>query len=192
MADLALANDDRIPAAIEADKALSLDAGAIDAMAIHASLELIADRSPDTWIAKIQTVNPSDGEPFARIAHHLELHYRFQDAVVYYRKAIEADPRLWAAHSALGIELMRLGQDQEPYKELELSYENGYRNAATVNSLRLLDSYKNFVTVRDDTTVLKLISQRRTCCSHTYSPSYTRFLQLTRASTDEAARAGAG
>ncbi len=51
---------------------------------------------------------------------------------------------------------MRLGQEQEPYKELELSYENGYRDAATVNSLRLLDSYKNFVTTRDDSTILKL------------------------------------
>ena len=51
---------------------------------------------------------------------------------------------------------MRLGQEQEPFKELELSYENGYRDAATVNSLRLLDSYKNFVTTRDDATILKL------------------------------------
>ena len=101
-------------------------------------------------------MDSGDGEPYARIAHHLEMHYRYQDAVDYYRKAIEADPRLWAAHSALGIELMRLGEEQEPYKELELSYENGYRDAATVNSLRLLDSYKNFVTIRDDETILKL------------------------------------
>ena len=36
------------------------------------------------------------------------------------------------------------------YKELELSYNNGYRDAATVNSLRLLDSYKNFNTFRDE------------------------------------------
>jgi cellulose synthase operon protein C len=41
-------------------------------------------------------------------------------------------------------------------KELELSYNNGYRDAATVNSLRLLDSYKNFEVFRDDTTILKL------------------------------------
>ena len=51
---------------------------------------------------------------------------------------------------------MRLGEDQEPFKQLEMSYQNGYRDAATVNSLRLLDSYKNFVTTRDDPTILKL------------------------------------
>ena len=60
------------------------------------------------------------------------------------------------AHSALGIDLMRLGKEDEPFKELELSYNNGYRDAATVNSLRLLDSYKNFETFRDESTILKL------------------------------------
>ncbi len=156
LADLALANDDREVAAAEADKAIALESDALDAMATHAALELIANRSPDAWFAKIQAINPKYGEGYARVAHQLELHYRYQDAVTYYRKAIEADPRLWAAHSALGIELMRLGQEQEPYKELQLSYENGYRDAATVNSLRLLDSYKNFVTTRAGATVLKL------------------------------------
>jgi cellulose synthase operon protein C len=156
MADLALANDDSAVAATEADKAIALASDALDAMAIHAAIELIANRSPDAWFTKMSAVNPKYGEGYARVAHQLELHYRYQDAVTYYRKAIEADPRLWAAHSALGIELMRLGQEQEPYKELQLSYENGYRDAATVNSLRLLDSYKNFVTTRDETTILKL------------------------------------
>ncbi len=156
LADLALANDDREVAAAEADKAIALESDALDAMAIHAALELIADRSPDAWFAKIQAINPKYGEGYALVAHHLELHYRYEDAVTYYRKAIEADPRLWSAHSALGINLMRLGQEEEPHKELQLSYDNGYRDAATVNSLRLLDSYKNFVTTRDDTTILKL------------------------------------
>jgi len=156
LADLALANGDRETAATEADKAIALENDALDAMAIHAALELIGDRSPDAWIAKIRAINPNSGEPYARVAHQLELHYRFQDAVTYYRKAIEADPTLWSAHSALGIELMRLGEDQEPLKQLEMSYQNGYRDAATVNSLRLLDSYKNFVTTRDDSTILKL------------------------------------
>jgi tetratricopeptide (TPR) repeat protein len=156
LADVALANDDRNVAATEADKAIALEKDALDAMAIHAALELIADRSPDAWFAKIQAINPRYGEAYGHVAHHLELHYRYEDAVIYYRKAIEIDPRLWAAHSALGIDLMRLGKEDEPFKELHLSYNNGYRDAATVNSLRLLDSYKNFDTFRDATTILKL------------------------------------
>ena len=74
----------------------------------------------------------------------------------YYRKAIDADPKLWPARSELGIQLMRLGQTDEPLQPLEMCYDNGYRDAATVNSLRLLDSYKNFLTFRDDKSIIKL------------------------------------
>ena len=156
MANLALENDEREQAAMEADKAIALESDALDAMAVHAALDLIADRSPDVWFARINALNPEYGEGYARVAHHLELHYRYEDAATYYRKAVAADPQLWSAHTALGIELMRLGQEDEPRKELELSYNNGYRDALTVNGLRLLDSYKNFDTFRDDTTILKL------------------------------------
>ena len=156
LAGMALENDDRDMAAAEADKAIALENDALDAMAIHAALELIGERSLDAWMAKIAAVNGHYGTAYAVVAHHLELHYRHEDAVNYYRKAVEVESRLWSAHSALGIGLMRLGQQDEAQKELELSYNNGYRDAATVNSLRLLDSYKNYVTSRDDKTILKL------------------------------------
>ena len=162
MANLALDDDDRVMAAEEADKALALESDALDAMAVHAALELIADRPAEAWFAKIALVNAAYGEAYARVAHHLELHYRFADAASYYRKAIEADPRLWSAHSALGIELMRLGQSEEPLKQLQLSYDNGYRDKATVNSLRLLESYKNFEVSRatEDGTAVTLKLQK--------------------------------
>ena len=156
MANLALDDDDREKAATEADKAIALSSDALDAMAVHAALELIADKSPEAWFAKISAINPNYGEGYKQVAHHLELHYRYEDAVVYDRKAIAADPQLWSAHTALGIALMRLGQEDEPRRELELSYNNGYRDALTVNALRLLDSYKNFVTFRSETEILKL------------------------------------
>ena len=185
MADLALANDDRDLAASEADKAMALENDALDAMAIHAAIELLADRSPEAWFAKMQAVNAHYGESYARVARQLELHYRYEDAVTYYRKAIEVEPNLWAAHSALGIDLMRLGQEEEPYRELELSYNNGYRDAATVNSLRLLDSYKNFDTIRDSTTILKLNKSEAALLSpymqtelHTILATYERKYQM--------------
>ena len=127
----------------QADVALQLSPDALDAMAVHAAVEVLADRSPDAWLEKIRQVNPTYGEGCAIVAHHLLLNYRYEDAVAYYRKALELDPQLWSARSALGINLMRLGQEDEPRRQLEMCYANGYRDAATVNSLRLLDSYKN-------------------------------------------------
>ena len=156
MASLELENSHPDQAVKEADAALKISSEALDAMAIHASVEVLADRSPDEWLAKIHQVNPVYGEGYETIADHLVLNYRYVDGISYYRKAIEADPRLWSAHSELGVNLMRLGQEDEARKELELAYDNSYRNAETVNSLRLLDSYKNFVTFRDATTVIRL------------------------------------
>jgi len=155
-ANLALENADTEQAIAQADEAISLSPDAFDAMAIHAAVELLADRSPDVWLDKIHKVDPGYGKGYALVAHHLELNYRFEDAITYYSKAVEADPHLWSARSQLGVGLMRMGQEEEPFKQLEMCYNNGYRDAQTVNSLRLLDSYKNFVTYRENGTILRL------------------------------------
>ena len=155
-ANLALEDADTEHALAEADEAIRLSPDALNAMAIHAAVELLADRSPDSWLDKIHKVNPGYGEGYAHVGHYLELNYRFEDAIVYYRKAIDADPRYWPARSQLGVGLMRLGQEDEPFQQLEMCYNNGYRDAETVNSLRLLDSYKNFVTYKENGTILRL------------------------------------
>ena len=51
---------------------------------------------------------------------------------------------------------MRLGQNEEAYKQLETCFNNGFQDSATKNSLKLMDSYKNFVTFKTPTTILKL------------------------------------
>ena len=159
LASLLLEDSEPDNAAARADQALKLSGEALDALAIHAAVELLADRSPDAWLAKISAINPTYGEGYALVAHHLVLNRRYEDGITYYRKAIELDPQLWPARSELGINLMRLGQEDEPRLHLEMCYRNGFRDAATVNTLRLLDSYKNFLTYKDDNTVLRLNSK---------------------------------
>ena len=155
LASLHLEDSDTKTALSEAEEALKFSPEALDAMAIHAAVELLGDRSPDEWIQKMLAVNPSYGEGYELIAHHLMLNRRYTDAIAYYRKAIAVEQDLWSAHSQLGVNLMRLGQDVEAYKELELAYNNGFTDHATSNSLKLLDSNrKNFVTVKDGAMIL--------------------------------------
>ena len=156
MANLALEDQKVGDATREADTAIAISSEALEAMAVKAAIDELADRSPTPWFEKIAAVNPSYGEGYALVGYHLVLNRRYDDGVRYYRKAIELEPKLWSAHSQLGINLMRLGQVEEPKRELELAYDNGQKDTATVNSLRLLDSYKNFVTIRDATTILRL------------------------------------
>src|SRR5215472_11280515 len=156
MGNLALEDSVTDEAVRQADQTIQISTDALDAYAIRAAVEILADRSPDEWLAKIRAINPTYGDGYAIVAHHLVLNRRYQEGVAYYRKAIEVDPQLWPARSQLGINLMRLGQEDEPRRQLEMCYENGYRDAATVNSLRLLDSYKNFAVIKTDTMILKL------------------------------------
>src|SRR6202020_753561 len=56
-ANLALENADTEHAVAEADEALRLSPDALNAMAVHAAIELLAARSPDMWLDKIRQVN---------------------------------------------------------------------------------------------------------------------------------------
>src|SRR5258706_16001984 len=127
-ANLLLEDSDEGKAFAEADEALKISSEALDAMAIHAAIEVLADRSPDDWFAKIHEVNPNYGEGYALVAHHLVFNRRDLDGIAFYRKAIEADPRLWPAHWQLGINLIGMGQEDQARKQLDMSYDKGFRS----------------------------------------------------------------
>jgi tetratricopeptide (TPR) repeat protein len=142
----------------EANRALALDKDALDAMATLAAVDLLSDKNAeaDEWLAKMKAVNPGYSEGYASVAEHLVLNRRYPEGIAFYRKAVEADPEDWAAQSQLGINLMRIGEEDEPHKLLEAAYNNGQTDAATSNSLKLLDSYANFVTTKDSSTILRM------------------------------------
>jgi cellulose synthase operon protein C len=163
LASLDLEDEKTDEAVKEADAAIALSpylggSDALDAMAIRAAADLLTDKNADaeSWLAKIKEVNPGYGQGYAIVAWHLVLNRRYPEGIAYYRKAVEADPKDWAARSQLGINLMRMGEEDEPHELLEAAYMNGQTDAATANSLKLLDSYKNFATTRDATTVLRM------------------------------------
>jgi tetratricopeptide (TPR) repeat protein len=149
LARLALEDNDPAKAAKEAHKALDMSANSAQAKAVLATIDWLNDKPDTPW-------DPHDGAAYETAARIFVLNRRYEEGIQFFRKAIAAQPDLWSAHSQLGINLMRLGSEQEARAELELSYENHYRDAATVNTLRLMDSYKNFVTYKTDRTILRL------------------------------------
>jgi len=142
----------------QAQAALALSPDALDTMATMAAVNLLADKNAeaDAWLAKMAAVNPGYSQGYASVAQHMVLNRLYPEGIRYYRKAVEVNPRDWAAMSQLGINLMRMGEEDEPRQLLETAYNNGQTDAATANSLKLLDSYKNFVTTKDETTILRM------------------------------------
>jgi cellulose synthase operon protein C len=149
MAKVALEDDNHKKADEEADAALKINPDALEAIAIKASLDLLADKQ-SPWVAKLG----NRGKGFETIAHFYMINRRYEECIDFYHKAIAATPDLWSAHSQLGVNLMRLGRNEEAKKELEIAYENHFRDAETSNSLTLIDSYKKFETFKTPTSIL--------------------------------------
>ena len=149
LARLALEDSDPKKADEEAHRALAMSPNAVQAKAILATIDWLNDKPETAW-------DPHTGEGYETAGAIFVLNRRYEEGIQFFRKAIEAQPDLWSAHSQLGINLMRLGREDEARAQLELCYENDYKDKPTVNTLRLMDSYKNFVTYKTDTTILRL------------------------------------
>ncbi len=143
-------------AAEAAHKALDIYPEALDAMAVLGTMDLLDDKGTSPWLTKVLAINPHYGNAYAIAGHFFIINRRYEEGIAQYRKALELDPDLNSARSEMGVNMMRLGQEDEARKQLEQAYNAGYQNPETVNSLRLLDSYKNYDTFRTPTTILRL------------------------------------
>jgi cellulose synthase operon protein C len=149
LARVALEDNDNKRATEEAQRALAMSPNAVQAKAVLATIDWLNDKPDSQW-------DPHAAEAYETAGRIFVLNRRYEEGISFFRKAIAAQPDLWSAHSQLGVNLMRLGQEDEAYRELKQCFENGYKDAATTNTLRLMDSYKNFVTYRTPTTILRL------------------------------------
>ena len=149
LASLALEDNDNAKAAAEARKALAIDSNSVEGRAILAVIDWLADKKETPW-------DPHQARGYETAGHFFMINRRYEEAIQYFRKAVDLDPNLDSARSQLGINLMRLGRNEEAYRQLETCYNNGFQDKATRNSLKLMDSYKNFVTFQTDRTILKL------------------------------------
>ena len=156
LAYFALEDNDPKAAAEEAQKSLAISGEALDGMAVLASMDWLDGKSRSDWMDRILKVNPAYGEAYATGAHFFEINRRYKEAIEYYRKALVLNPKLWAARSKLGINLMRLAYEDEAREQLERCYEAHYRDAETVNGLRLLDTLKDYQTFKTASTELVL------------------------------------
>lgn len=149
LARIALEDNNAARATEEAKKALAIDAASVEGRAILASIDWLADKKETSW-------DPKAGRGYATAGRFFVLNRRYEEGIEYYRRAIAMDPELYPARSQMGINLMRLGRNEEAFKQLETCFNAGFQDAATTNSLKLMDTFKNFVTFDTPRTSLKL------------------------------------
>jgi tetratricopeptide (TPR) repeat protein len=140
----------------EADKALVISGEALDALIVRATVEWLNDRPGTEWVERLEKINPNYGEGYALAANIFIINRRYEEGIALYRKALEKTPDYLPAKAELGVNLMRLGEEAEARRLLEACYEANWRTAQVTNTLKLMDSYKNFVTFKKGMLILRV------------------------------------
>lgn len=127
------------------EKVEELEASPLETYALFASLDLLKENRNSKWVDKALSHNPMFGKIYAEQAHFYVITRRYRQAAELLEKAVALDPTLWQAHADLGINLMREGLEDEGRRHLEIAYTGDPYSAKTVNTLRLIDSFGDFV-----------------------------------------------
>lgn len=150
-AGLALRTMD-LDAADAATKAgLAIDQENLDLLSIAAATRFLADDVAgfDALEKRVLAANPSFARFFIIVGEFAEWEHRYDEIVALMRKAIRVDPAEAKAHAALGLNLIRAGDDDRGLEALRKSFARDDFNVRVYNTLNLYEKTvaKDYVTV---------------------------------------------
>jgi cellulose synthase operon protein C len=147
-AGVAIERSDLTAASTSARKALELTEQQklppLEAHTLLAAIEVVGNRDPEEWSRAALAYNPRYGKLFEQLGHFEIIRRRYQQADDWLAKAVTVQPDLWSARRERGLNLLRLAKLPEAREQLVKAYEGDPFSAATVNTLRLLDSLSQF------------------------------------------------
>ena len=131
---------------LETQKALEINPRSAPALSLLAATHFMRGEEAefDRYVQQVLESNPGYSDLFVTLAERSVSVRLYEQAVAFAREAIRLNPRNWEAHTLLGINLLRIGEEEEGKTVLEIAYENFRFNPWTVNTLTLLDSFTNF------------------------------------------------
>lgn len=121
----------------------------VEIYALQASVELL--QSPlgtqvtqSAWVKKALEENSTYGDIYAIPAHFYVVTRRTREAVDLFKRAVEMQPDHWQARVEYGSSLLRDNQIAAAREQMEAAYKGDPYNVVTVNTLRFLDSLKDY------------------------------------------------
>jgi cellulose synthase operon protein C len=154
---LELDKSDREAAKASIAKAKAINPVSLEALALSGAVAYIEDRQADLQreAAAALAINPRFAGAYRVPAELAAANYRFEEAVALSRKALEIDPNDVRTLSALGVQLLRTGDETEARQVLEKSFSIDKFDQTTFNLLTMLDSLDKFDTTTDGNIVFK-------------------------------------
>lgn len=134
------------------EQALDINPESIPALATLAARAAMNDdmQAFDDLLQQVNDFSPESAHFYASIGDFLGDNYRFAEAVEYARRAIDRDPRNWYAHTVLGGNLVRLGEEDEGKVHLEQAFDNDPFNVLTSNMLQVFDVLEEYPTLESE------------------------------------------
>jgi len=117
----------------------------LEVYALKASLDLLNGNANSEWVERALAYNPTYGEVYETVAHFYVITRRYREAIELLQKAVELKPDLYSAHAELGVNLLRENRVAEAQRHLATAYRGDPYSPQIVNTLRLIDSFENFV-----------------------------------------------
>ncbi len=127
------------------DLAEEHDRSPLEIYALKASVDLLRGTADSPWTKRALDLNAGYGNAYAIPAHFYVITRRYREAIALLQKAVEIEPDLYEAHAELGVNLMRENRVDEGQRHLTIAYRGDPFSAPVVNTLRLIDSFENFV-----------------------------------------------
>lgn len=149
---LLIRNEQEVEGRRMLERALEVNPELIQALATQAVLAVLQDddRAYQQAEQQVRAFSPGNSEFYTLVAEQLGNRYRFEEAVALARQAIDNDPRDWHAHTVLGGNLIRLGEEEEGRQHLELAFENDPFNVLTSNMLQVFDVMDEYATLETE------------------------------------------
>jgi tetratricopeptide (TPR) repeat protein len=156
-AKLELDKSDREAAKASIAKAKAINPASLDTLALSGAVAYIEDRHADLQreAAAALKINPRFSGAYRVPAELAAANYRFEEAVVLSRKALEIDPNDVRTLSAFGVQLLRTGDEAEAREVLEKSFSIDKFDVTTLNLLKMLDGLDKFDSTTDGDIVFK-------------------------------------
>ncbi len=158
LASLLIEMEEYSDALAELERVLAVNPRSLEALALRAACFYLTDNHAayQEAVKQALSLNPGYGALYQTVAEYLGQRSRYGEAAELLRRALELDEELWSAYASLGVNLLRLGQEAEGRRYLELAFERDPFDVRTKNMLDLLDSFENYRTIRSRNFQIKL------------------------------------
>jgi cellulose synthase operon protein C len=158
LAQLELDRSDRPAAKAAIEEAKTLNPVSLDALALNGAIAYVEDRRSDfeSEAASALRINPRYSDVYRVAADQAASNYRFEEAVALNRRALTLDPDDVRTHAALGVHLLRTGDEAEARDHLETAFKVDPFDTTTYNLLKMMDGLDKFEVLREGNLIIKL------------------------------------